>query len=150
MGVEDSYNFRRVSERVTTSGAVSPDDLGTLAAEGYDLVVNLLPTDGTAAVADEDRIVRGQGVGYVHIPVDFAAPTRADYDAFAAAMDEHAGETVHVHCAANYRVSAFYRVYAVRKGWWTPAEADAYLHDLWDPSEYPVWVELLEALAEGD
>lgn len=146
MGVEDSFNFRRVSDTVTTSGVLSPDGLRSLAAEGYDLVVNLLPSDGEAAIADEETIVRGQGVEYVHIPVDFAAPTRADYDAFAAAMDAHPGETVHVHCAANYRVSAFYGVYAVQKQWWTPVEADTYVRDLWDPSEYPAWAELLDEL----
>jgi uncharacterized protein (TIGR01244 family) len=133
---------------VTTSGTVAPDDLRTLAAQGFDVVVNLLPTDGHAAVAEEESIVREQGLHYVHIPVDFAAPTRADYDAFAAAMDEHVGETVHVHCAANYRVSAFYRVYAVRRQWWTAAEADAFLHDLWDPSEHPAFAALLDELTD--
>jgi protein tyrosine phosphatase (PTP) superfamily phosphohydrolase (DUF442 family) len=148
MGVESSFNFRRVSDTVTTSGAMSPDALSSLSAEGYDLVVDLLPSNSDAAVADEHRIVRGQGVEYVHIPVDFAAPTRADYEAFAAAMDAHEGETVHVHCAANYRVSGFYSVYAVRRQWWTPAEADAYVQELWDPSEYPAWATLLSELRD--
>lgn len=148
MSVEDSSNFRRVSDTVTTSGAVAPDDLRTLAGAGYDLVVNLLPADGHAAVADEESIVRGQGIGYVHIPVDFASPTRADYDAFAAAMDQHAGETIHVHCAANYRVSAFYGVYAVRRQWWTAAEADAFLRELWDPARHPAWAALLDELSD--
>jgi uncharacterized protein (TIGR01244 family) len=149
MTVEDSYNFRRVSDTLTTSGIVEPDDLRSLAAEGYDVVVNLLPDDGTRAVADEGDIVRGQGIAYVHIPVDFAEPTRADYEAFTAAMDEHAGETVHVHCAANYRVSAFYGVYAVRTGSWTREEADAFVRDLWDPGEYGPWAKLLGELRDG-
>jgi uncharacterized protein (TIGR01244 family) len=149
MGVEDSYNFRRVSDTITTSGTVEPGDLRSLAAEGYDVVVNLLPDDGTRAVADEGDIVRGQGLEYVHIPVDFVAPTRADYEAFAAAMDEHAGETVHVHCAANYRVSAFYGVYAVRTGSWIREEADVFVRDLWDPAEHGPWAKLLAELRDG-
>ena len=148
VGVESSFNFRRVSDTVTTSGALSPDALSSLAAEGYDLVVDLLPSDGEAANPDEASIVRGQGVEYVHIPVDFAAPTRADYEAFAATMDAQPGATVHVHCAANYRVSGFYSVYAVRKQWWTPAEADAHVQELWDPSEYPAWATLLTELRD--
>jgi protein tyrosine phosphatase (PTP) superfamily phosphohydrolase (DUF442 family) len=141
--VEDSFNFRRVSDTVTTSGSLTAEQLATLQEDGYEVVVNLLPEGGHGAVADEADIVRAQRVGYVHIPVDFAAPTHDDLEAFVAAMDEHEGETVHVHCAANYRVSAFYGVYAVRKGWWTPDDADAHVRGLWDPAEHPAWAAFL-------
>jgi hypothetical protein len=46
---------------------------------------------------------------------------------------------VHVHCAANYRVSAFYSLYALRKGRIDEKEADAIVRDVWDPAEHPVW-----------
>ena len=72
------------------------------------------------------ELVAAAGVAYIHIPVDFAAPSRADLDAFADAMDANEGRTVHVHCAANYRVSAFYGLYAQRKGW-SLAEAERWL-----------------------
>src|SRR3954447_22171058 len=115
-GIEDSYNFRRVDARITTSGLVSPEQLEGLQAEGYEAVVNLLPDSNDRAVHDEGRIVRDQGLDYVYIPVDFDAPTRADLDAFIEAMDAHAGEKVHVHCAANYRASAFSALYALHHG----------------------------------
>jgi hypothetical protein len=44
-----------------------------------------------------------------------------------------------VHCAANYRVSAFYSLYALRKGLCTEADADQLVRDVWDPSTYPAW-----------
>ena len=68
------------------------------------MVVNLNPDGGYGAVDGEDTIVRDQGVAYVYLPVDFAAPTHDDFESFAAAMDAHEGEMLHVHCAANYRV----------------------------------------------
>ena len=139
MGVDDSYNFRRIDDRLTTSGLVSAEQLHGLGAEGYDAVINLLPDTHEHAVHDEGDIVRGQGLDYVHIPVDFAAPTHADLEAFAEAMDAHAAQKVHVHCAANYRVSAFYGVYARRRGLCTDAEADEIIHDIWDPAEHPTW-----------
>jgi protein tyrosine phosphatase (PTP) superfamily phosphohydrolase (DUF442 family) len=108
-------------------------------AEGYDVVIDLLPGDSSYAVANEGAIVQSQGVGYVHIPVDFAAPTHADLDSFTTAMDENAGKAIHVHCAANYRVSAFYSLYALAKGWWSAKEADAHIRDVWNPEEYPAW-----------
>src|SRR6188472_1237302 len=43
MSIEDSYNFRRIHERLTTSGLVSAEQLNDLQNEGYDAVINLLP-----------------------------------------------------------------------------------------------------------
>ena len=125
MSIEDSYNFRRIHDRLTTSGLVSVEQLRDLSAEGYDTVINLLPDDYEHAVRDEARVVSDQGLDYVYIPVDFGAPTHADFEAFAAAMDARIDQTVHVHCAANFRVSAFYSLYARRRGLYTEEEANA-------------------------
>jgi uncharacterized protein (TIGR01244 family) len=137
--IDESYNFRRINERLTTSGVVSDAQLRALHAEGYDAVINLLPDDHPQAVADEARIVRDQGLDYVHIPVNFDAPVHGDFEAFAAELDARADQELHVHCAANFRVSAFYGLYALRRGLCTEPEADALVHDLWDPAQYPVW-----------
>jgi uncharacterized protein (TIGR01244 family) len=145
MSIEDSYNFRRVSETVTTSGLVAADDLAGLRAAGYELLVNLLPDTSEHAVPGEATIVGDQGVDYVHIPVDFAAPTLAQFDEFAAVMDANAGKAIHVHCAANYRVSAFYGLYAVRAGSWSTDEADQHIHSIWSPASDPAWRDFIES-----
>lgn len=139
MSIEASTNFRRVDERVTTSGAVDAERLAALRQEGYDVVINLMPDDSPHAVAGEGDIVSGQGITYVPIPVDFAEPTQADLDAFFAAMDANADKQVHVHCAVNARVSAFYSLYAMRQGRWSAAESDDHIRGIWDPAEYPAW-----------
>jgi uncharacterized protein (TIGR01244 family) len=139
--MEASRNFRRVSDTVTTSGIVSADDLASLKERGYAVVVNLLPDSHDDAVEDEASIVGEQGIEYVHIPVDFAAPTLAELDEFVAVMDAHTDAPIHVHCAANYRVSVFYALYAARRGLWTLEEADAHIADVWEPNA--VWQELI-------
>ena len=139
MTIADSHNFRRIDDQLTTSGVVSAEQLGELRAEGYDLVINLLPGDSEYFVAHEGRIVGDQGLAYVHIPVDFAAPTHDDLEAFGAALDDHSGEKIHVHCAANYRVSAFYGLYAVSRGLCTAAQADELVSGLWNPGEHSAW-----------
>ena len=139
MGVEASYNFRRVSDTVTTSGVIAVDDLAGLAAAGYEVLVNLLPDTSEHAVEGEAAIVTDQGVGYVHIPVDFAAPRPEQLDEFAAVMDAHEARSIHVHCAANYRVSVFYGLYAVRRGRWSIEQADEHIHGIWTPDTDPVW-----------
>ena len=44
---------------------------------------------------------------YIHIPVDFQNPTVQDFDTFCTVMEQLKDVPVHVHCIANYRVSAF-------------------------------------------
>jgi uncharacterized protein (TIGR01244 family) len=143
MTIEDSYNFRHVSDQITTSGLVSEEQLADLQREGYRAVINLLPDSHEHAVGDEARIVSDQGLDYVYIPVDFDAPTHDDFVAFSDAMSARADEKVHVHCAANYRVSAFYGLYAQSQGWCTEAEADALVHDVWNPADSPRWSEFI-------
>jgi uncharacterized protein (TIGR01244 family) len=145
MSLESTRNFRQVSDTVTTSGTVPAEDLAELRAKGYELVVNLMPDSSEYAVADEAAIVGGQGIDYVYIPVDFAAPNHDQFEAFAAAMDANADKTIHVHCAANYRVSAFYSLLAMRNGWWSVEQADAHLRGIWTEGEYPVWDEFIAA-----
>jgi protein tyrosine phosphatase (PTP) superfamily phosphohydrolase (DUF442 family) len=145
MSIESSLNFRQVSDTVTTSGTVPAESLAELGTKGYDLVINLLPDRSEYAVDGEASIIGGQGVGYVYIPVDFATPNHEQFNQFAAAMDANAGKTIHVHCAANYRVSAFYSLYAMREGWWSAEEADEHLKDIWTQGDYPVWNEFIAA-----
>lgn len=144
MSIEGSYNFRRVSDRVTTSGVVGDKRLANLQVQGYGAVINLLPDQSEYAVPEEGEIVTGQGLRYFYIPVDFAAPTQADFDAFVQAMDAVGDKTVHVHCAANFRVSAFYSLYAMRKGLWAAEEADEFIEGLWNPAEHPAWAAFIK------
>ena len=44
---------------------------------------------------------------YIHIRVDFQNPTDQDFSQFSSVMDRLKDVPVHVHCIANYRVSAF-------------------------------------------
>jgi hypothetical protein len=69
--------------------------------------------------------------------VQFKAPTEADLDAFFAAFEASGSRKTLVHCAANWRVSAFVGLHRVlREG--VPREAAfAQLYELWEPDE--VW-----------
>lgn len=139
MAVSDAYNFRQVDERLGTAGVVNEAQLGELKAEGYEAVISLLPSDSEYAVANEPDIVLAQGLGFTYIPVDFAAPTREDFEEFEKAMKANAGRKLMLHCAANYRVSAFYSIYAVRHEGWSRQQAYDFIGGIWNLDEYPVW-----------
>jgi protein tyrosine phosphatase (PTP) superfamily phosphohydrolase (DUF442 family) len=150
MDINSSYNFVSVSDQLTTSGMVSADGLRTLGAQGYRVIVNLLPDSNQHAVSGEREIVESQGLEYVHIPVDFKRPTRADFDQFSATLDRVLEKKVHIHCAANWRVTAFYSLYEVRRARWTPSQASEFMHRIWKPAEHPGWPEFIADILGTD
>jgi protein tyrosine phosphatase (PTP) superfamily phosphohydrolase (DUF442 family) len=100
-------------------------------------VINLaLPTSDNA-LANEGSIVTGHGMAYVHIPVDFRAPTSQDLQAFCRVMKAFDDRPVFVHCAANKRVSAFVFLYRVLHQRILLSEAERDLHAIWRPDE--IW-----------
>lgn len=144
MRIDGAVNYRKINERVATSGSVSEDRLRRLGAEGFDAVVNLLPDSSDVAVPDERKIVEGQGLEYHYIPVDFGNPTEADFSLFRRVMENAGDKKILIHCAANYRVSAFYSLYAMQDRDWSREDARAHIASIWDPADYPVWKRFID------
>jgi protein tyrosine phosphatase (PTP) superfamily phosphohydrolase (DUF442 family) len=129
----DIYNWRRLDGRLTTSGQPSEAQLRAVAALGVDCVVNLGLHEHPKALPDERASVTGLGMDNVHQPVDFRNPTAADLEAFCDLMARLEGRTVHVHCIANWRVSAFLYRWRVDRRGWDRARARADLDAIWTP-----------------
>src|SRR5947207_669373 len=111
--LSEIYNFRSIGERLGTAGQPTEDQFRTVRDAGFEAVINLaLPTSDNA-LAHEGSIVTGLGMSYVHIPVDFKAPTSTDFRVFCRVMEAFEERPVFVHCAANKRVSAFVFLYRV-------------------------------------
>lgn len=149
MSVEQAFNFRKVSDFISTAGVLSAAQLGALAREGYTAVINLLPESSEYAVAGERDLVLGQGLSYRHIPVDFSAPRESDYRAFESAMHELQGSRLMIHCAANYRVSAFYAIYARHHLGWSAGQSEAFIAAIWNPGEHPPWDAFIDSLTRN-
>ena len=131
------YNYRRLSPTLTTSGQPDEAQFAALREAGVETVINLALVDSPRALADEAATLAALGLRYIHIPVEFSAPTEADFESFAAAMDALGGTPVHVHCAANWRVSAFLYRYRVERLGWPEDKARPDLDAIWAPD--PVW-----------
>jgi protein tyrosine phosphatase (PTP) superfamily phosphohydrolase (DUF442 family) len=82
------------------------------------------------------------GLTYVHIPVDFKAPSARDFRAFCRVMEAFDDRPVFVHCAANMRVSAFVFLYRVLCQDVAQAEAERDLLAIWQPDE--VWSRFIQ------
>ena len=74
----DIYNFRQASPDLASSGQPREHQLAAIAAAGYNVIINLaLHDDPRYSLADEAASVRALSLEYVHIPVQFNAPTAA-------------------------------------------------------------------------
>jgi uncharacterized protein (TIGR01244 family) len=137
------HNYRAVDDTLGTSGQPTEAQLAAVAQAGFTTVINLaLHDDPRYSLPDEAGTVRSLGLDYVHIPVQFAAPTQGDLLAFFDAMDVHQGEKVWVHCAANMRVSVFLGLYRMIRQGWRRERAFELMDGLWKPNE--VWTSFIE------
>ena len=73
-----------------------------------------------------------------HIPVDWHNPGERPRGLCRRHGGAPSGKTL-IHCAANYRVTAFYSLYALEHLGWTVEEAEAFRASVWSGSDYPVW-----------
>jgi len=132
------YNYREAGAALATAGQPTEEQLCAVARDGFEVVINLaMHDDPRYSLEDENASVSSLGMQYVHIPVDFKAPSEFDLHRFFAAMDAHRKRKVLVHCAANMRVTAFLGLYRVLRQGWPTEKAFALMHSVWQPD--PVW-----------
>jgi uncharacterized protein (TIGR01244 family) len=143
MSTDEIFNFLKVNDRLSTAGQPTEDQLRDLAAEGFTAIINLAPVNPPYTPENEAGLAQSLGMSYVHIPVVWGNPTDADYEAFEQAMSRLAGEKLLIHCAANFRVTAFYALYAQRHLGWSEAQADQFRAQIWAGSDYPIWEEFI-------
>lgn len=109
--MKNVLNMIEINENICTSGQPSISELNEIANEGYEVVINLALCDASNALSNEDKIVTDLGMTYVHLPVDFEKPKKEDLDLFVNILYGLNSKKVWVHCALNYRVTAFMYVY---------------------------------------
>jgi protein tyrosine phosphatase (PTP) superfamily phosphohydrolase (DUF442 family) len=136
------YGFHAIGDRLGTAGQPMEAQFGLVRESGFKVVINLaLPTSDNA-IAHEASVVTGLGMAYVHIPVNFTAPTAEDFRAFCRVMDAFDDRPVFVHCAANMRVSSFVFLYRVLSQKVPVSVAESDLHAIWQPDQ--VWSQFIQ------
>ena len=118
---EAIYNWQRLDNRITTSGQPTEKQLADIHALGVRHIVNL-------------------GL------LDFQNPTDDDFDQFCAVMEQLKEVPVHVHCIANYRVSAFFYRYRRDVLGVGDATARAEMEQIWHPEG--VWATFIRRSAD--
>ena len=131
---ETIYNWHRLDDRITTSGQPTEPKLADIHALGVRHIINLGLHSHEKALPDEAASVSRLGITYIQIPVDFEKPTDRDFDQFCSAMEQLREVPVHVHCIANYRVSAFLYRYRRDVLGMDEAQARGDMEQVWRPN----------------
>ncbi|MGS0827649.1 protein tyrosine phosphatase family protein [Shewanella sp. 0m-8] len=135
--------------KVITSGLPKKSEFPALKASGIELVINLIPTENPNGYSNEAELVTQAGMDYEGINVDWQNPTIDDVGHFFSIMEANQDKQILVHCAANYRASAFYYLYLLKNG---HSDSIAYQQKVMAPwgeltqalADYPQWANLIE------
>lgn len=139
MSTTSIYNHIRVNDWLSLGGQPTVEQIQSAAAEGFTTVINLGRLDPGYALEDEAGLVRSLGMDYHHIPVKWDAPTDEDFWAFDRLMHALTGGRTLLHCAANFRATAFYSLYALNHLGWTEQQAAEFRAPIWQGSDHPIW-----------
>lgn len=143
---EGIVNFREYSASFASAGQPTEAQLAALADAGFERIVYIAYSDQENSLAHEDRLVKQLGMEYVHVPVEWSAPTKSDFYLFAGAMQRAPAAKTLLHCQVNYRASAFSFLYRVLYEDVPVAIAKADLNSVWTPNE--TWRDLIFAVLE--
>jgi protein tyrosine phosphatase (PTP) superfamily phosphohydrolase (DUF442 family) len=146
MSTESIYNYIQVNEQISTGGMPTADQIRDAAAEGFAAVINLATFETGYSLEGEAELVQSLGMAYYSIPVVWSHPTEEDFFSFEAALNKGKGRKILIHCAANYRVTAFYSLYGLKNLGWTRAQAQDFRSQIWHGSNHPIWEDFIQRM----
>lgn len=142
--MKEIRNYLRLSEKLSSGGMPTAEQLKEVAESGVKLVINLAPHTVLDALPEEEQLCRSLGMEYINIPVNWSTPTKDGLDRFMDVMDANRDQKVFVHCQANFRATAFVAMYRILRENWKPDDAMAGMHQIWDAEDYPIWKMFIE------
>ena len=137
--------------QVITAGLPTIEEFSLLQQAGVKTVINLIPNNNPNALKNEQKVVTDLGMQYHNISVDWQQPTLENVEQFFALMRANNNQPVLIHCAANYRASAFYYLYLA-----TQQHQAVDINNVLSPwgdlptsfKEYPQWQVLIEKVKQ--
>jgi protein tyrosine phosphatase (PTP) superfamily phosphohydrolase (DUF442 family) len=98
---------------------------------GYNTVINLAPDGLETSLPNERDIVEALRMNYRQIPVIWSEPRIDQLELFEDLLEALRGRRMLIHCQANYRVTAFFAMYAISKLGWSEGQANALIARIW-------------------
>ena len=104
--------------QLNVAGRLDRADIDTLAGAGVRTIINNRPDGedpGQLSAAEARRLAEAHGIVYHHIPITAATLTRADVDAFVAALRDAPAPVV-AHCRSGTRSALLWALTRLRDG----------------------------------
>jgi sulfide:quinone oxidoreductase len=104
--------------QLSVAGRLDRADIDALAGEGVRTIINNRPDGedpGQLPAAEARRFAEAHGIAYHHIPITAATLSRADVDAFAAALRDAPAPIV-AHCRSGTRSALLWALARLREG----------------------------------
>ncbi len=134
--------YLEISDRISTSGQITYDQIKAVGEAGFDVVINLAPADQERN-GREGFLVVEQGMAYFQVPVSWREPSQRDLKLFFDLMNANRDRRVLVHCFANMRVSVFTYLYRTLQLGEPEKVAWKDVEKIWDPSTQEQWGEFI-------
>ncbi len=99
--------YHPIHTGLASSGQPTPAQFETIARAGFQVIINLAMPDSDRAFPWQANWVHELGMTQVQIPVPYDQPQYVHLHGFTALMQVHEERAVWVHCALNWRASAF-------------------------------------------
>ena len=144
--IDSIQNYFALPLSMGTSGQPTTQQFKDIQAAGFDVVVNLAMPNSDNALPNEGALVSENGMTYVHDPVPWDAPNANHLAQFFGVMDAMLAQNkkIWVHCAANYRASAFsYKYLNMNQGLSEP-ESTTPLLTKWLPYMDEAWQGIMQ------
>jgi uncharacterized protein (TIGR01244 family) len=103
---------------LSVAGRLDRADINALATAGVRTIINNRPDGedpGQLPAVEARRLAAAHGIAYHHIPITAASLSRADVDAFAAAL-QSAPAPVVAHCRSGTRSTLLWALTRIREG----------------------------------
>lgn len=140
--ITDITNYLEIYPWLGTAGMPTTNQLKSIAAASFQVVINLALNESPGAISDEVGLVTSFGMKYIHIPVVWESPQISDLEQFLTIMHQLSGYKVFVHCVLNMRVSVFVYLYRVISLKEDPEIALQDLLKIWQPDD--IWRNLMD------
>ena len=140
------YNYLKISDRITTSGMPTKEEIPLLAQSGAEAVVSLVPEGVGTDLRGEETHVRTIGLDFERLPVEWESPKPGDFHSFCTIMEKYHDKQIHVHCEANMRVSIFMALYRMIVEGWTREAAMAPVEEIWRPND--IWQAFMQKVLD--
>lgn len=126
--------YLHIEDDIYTSGQPTEDQIPLLTLQKFEIIINLATIHSPEAIKNEQELVMDNGMAYVHIPVEWSAPTRENLEKFFHFFSSYHQFKTFVHCAKNMRVSSFIFLYRTLQENKNPQVCLADLLTIWNPN----------------